>query len=454
MADDTDINVEVEQDVARALIERAGGKTPGFIHQYFNHSPEGTKDFNEQFIRPAILPTGLSIAGGMVAGAPGSAIGSGIGEAANQALGITDPSLTEIGKAVAVPAAFGAAGKIASKVAPFVLPSRVAQALNVLGPQAAAEAVGKLQPNVTSSKLFGLAAQSEVKVPMNRAFHAIDSMLDDLTNVSTGVQKQNGTVINYLKGLREKITTSEHGLDPIALQRELEGAGKVLKGVKVQGGSGEGAIKKVFGAMVKDLDDAAKMGGRMNPGNTGVQALIDARQAFKREKVLEDIGDAINKATRSQPGQGDVLRFDASKIINKIRNDERLGDFYKQAFTDAERQDLEHILYTLNKIPVLRPGAGQQFGSGKMLSGAVPSGGLGYAASGGDPFISGLATAAGAALPAGIEIGKDVALAMQLKTGRALVKELLNQSKGSITPQVASVIGAYAAAVRGGQVND
>jgi hypothetical protein len=43
---------------------------------------------------------------------------------------------------------------------------------------------------------------------------------------------------------------------------------------------------------------------------------------------------------------------------------------------------------------------------------------------------------------------------MSMDTGRALMKQLLTESKGTVTPQVASVIAAYAEAVRAGSVND
>lgn len=443
----------------KALIHKAAGTESSGLIQW-EHA-EGGPDFNERFIRPGILPVGLGIAGGIagallgpMGSAVGGAIGAGLGEAANQALGITDPSLAEVGKTAGYSAAGSAAGALVSKVAPFVMPSRVAQALNAMGPQAAAAKIGSLQPHINSGKLFEMAAKSQVKVPMNRTLHALDDMLDDLSNVSSGVQGLNSMAINHLKGLKTTIESSVPGMDPMRLQKELAGVGAMLEKLKADKVGGKGALKTVFGAMVKDLDDAAKMGLSKNPTHIGVQALVDARQAYKRENVLDEIGNAIKVATRSQPGQGEAIRFDASKVINKIRHDDRLSKFYQEAFQESERVDLEKLLYTLNKIPALRPGAGQTFGFGRVGGSATAAGGAGFAASSGDPFLTGLAVVGGSALPAGIEIGKDVALALQLKTGRALVGELLKQSQGSLTPNVASVIGAYAAAVRQGQVNE
>ena len=65
---------------------------------------------------------------------------------------------------------------------------------------------------------------------------------------------------------------------------------------------------------------------------------------------------------------------------------------------------------------------------------------------GGGPGAA-IGAAAGAAIPPVLEFGKNVATAMQMSTGRALMKELLTHSNGVATPQVMSVIAAYARAV-------
>src|SRR5216117_595003 len=76
-----------------------------------------------QFVKPAVLPTALSYAGAALGGGVGTpfgltvpgavaggAVGSMAGEGLNQALGITEPSLSQIGLAGAVPAAIGGIG--------------------------------------------------------------------------------------------------------------------------------------------------------------------------------------------------------------------------------------------------------------------------------------------------------------------------------------------------------
>lgn len=410
--------------------------------------------FFSQFVKPAVLPTvggiagsalgggigtpfGMTVPGGIV----GGSLGSMAGEAGNQALGLTQPSWGQIGLAGGIPLAMGGAAAALRPLMPFATSGRAAQVLNALAPEEAASKVGALMPKVKASALFSQAAEAQVTIPMNRTVHMLDDMLDDLTSVSTGVQKANSQVIGYLKGIKNLLQTNPTGLSPTALQRELEGAGNVVKSVNVKGGTGSGSIKQVFKAMVNDLDDAAKMG---NPGLPGAQTLVAARDAFKRESVVKEIGEAITDATKSLRGQGELVQFNANAVMKSIAK----NPFYEKAFSATEKGEVESLLKLLNKIPALQPGAGAQFGSGRtaqMLKAGTIGGGVGAAS--GDPMNAAIGAAVGTVVPAVAEFGKNVATALQMSTGRALMKELLTHSKGIATPQVVSVIAAYARAV-------
>ena len=414
--------------------------------------PSDEPGFFDQFVKPAILPTlggmagmalggvvgtgmgGMTIPGGVI----GGGIGSALGEAGNQALGITEPSIGNVAMAGAMPMAIGGAAAALRPLMPFMGVGRAAQTLNALAPEEAAAAVGKMMPKIPAAALFQSAAQSGAQVPLTKTVQKIGEMLDDLTNVSTGVQKANGQVIGYLKGLQNLLETNPQGLTPIALQRELEGAGNVIKSVNTKGGTGSGAIKQVFKTLVNDMDDAAGMGG------SGAQLLSSARDAFKKESVMKEIGEAITDATKNLRGQGELVQFNANAVLKQIAKNE----FYDTALSATEKGEMESLLKLLNKIPALRPGAGAQFGSGRMATLAASAtfgGGTGFAMGG--PAGGAIGTAAGMAIPPVVEFGKNVATAMQMSTGRALMKELLKQSKGVATPQVASVLAAYAHAV-------
>ena len=410
-----------------------------------------------KFVKPAVLPTGLGYAGaafggglgtpfGMTVpgGIAGAAIGSAAGEAANQALGITPPSLGQIGMAGALPAAVGSAGALIRPLIKMVPTSRAAQTLNALAPEEAAARLAPLQPKRASKLLFAEATAQRVKIPVAKAIDAVDDMLDDLTQGSKGVQRVNNQAINYLKGLKAKFEANQLGLSPLELQRELEGAGQIIKSIHVKGGSGSGAVKKVFGALVDDLDDAAK---GANPAMPAAKTLIAARNTFKREGVIREMADAIEGATKILRGQKDQVQFNADHVIKEIGQNR----FYKEAFNATERQEIEGLFKMLNKIPALRPGAGAQFGSGRVAEmvrmGSI-GGGTGAMAGGGEGAAIGAAV--GTAVPPVIEFGKNLATAMQMQTGRALLKQLLTESKGVATPQIMSIIAAYATAVNAG----
>ena len=436
---DEEIDQLAGEAASRSLIARAAQTKGGIVNR---------------FIKPAVLPTAGGIAGAAFGGGvgtpfgmtvPGSiagaSIGSALGEAGNQALGITDPSLGDIGLAAAIPAAVGTVSAGVRALMPFARAGKAAATLNALAPDEAAARVGKLAPKVPAAALFKQATEARVTIPMNRTLHMLDDMLDDLTNVSGGVQKANSQVIGYLKGLKAKLTTSPGGLTPLALQRELEGAGNVVKSVNARGGTGSGAIKQSFKAMIDDLDDAAKMA---NPALPAAQTLVQARNAFKRESVLSEIGDAITDATKNLRGQGELVQFNANAVLKSISKNR----FYTQALSASERGEIEGLLKLLNKIPALRPGAGAQFGSGRLLGALRMSafgGGVGAAVGGSAGGAAGAAI--GVIAPPIVEFGRNVSVAMQMQTGRALLKELLTQSKGVATPQVASILAAYTRAV-------
>lgn len=417
-------------------------------------APQAEPSFMQQFIKPAVLPTAGGIAGaafgggvgtpfGMTipGGIAGSAAGSALGEAANQALGITKPDLGQIGMAAAVPLALGTAATLARPLARFIPTSRAAQTLNALAPEEAAARLAPLEPKIPSKMLFAKATAERVLIPIKKAGAVIDDMIDDLTQGSPGVQRVNSQAIYYLKGLQKKIATQPAGLSPSELQRELEGAGQIVSSIKAKGGSGSGAVKKVFAALVEDLDDIAKSA---RPNMPAAKTLLNARQAFKREAVIGEMKEAIEGATKVLRGQGENVQFNANVVIKKLGENK----FYMDAFYPSERQEIEGLFKMLNKIPALRPGAGAQFGSGRVAEmvrmGSV-GGGAGAMAGGGPGAAIGAAV--GTMIPPTVEFGKNLATAMQMRTGRALIKELLTQSKGVATPQVMSVIGAYARAV-------
>ena len=225
-------------------------------------------------------------------------------------------------------------------------------------------------------------------------------------------------------------------ITPSGWQTVAHSLGELVGDAKRNAKPGEKAYSTVFAAMQNDLDEA------------GGSVLKYARNTFKREQVINEIDDAIAGAFKINRGQGEAGQFNANKIINTLQDEgDTLGKFFKQAFTGAERKDLVDFFKFLNTIPTLKPGAGQQYGSGRairdVLAPATAAGGAGFASSGGDPLITGLATAAGALAPQAAESVTMLRQVWSLPGGRQMLKGLLANSDGALTPQVMGALGAF-----------
>jgi len=408
-----------------------------------------------KYVIPAIAPTlgsmagtaGGTMIGGPVGGVVGSGLGSGAGEAVNQMLGITDPSMTNIGISTALPMAVGF-GANALRAGKAMFGAKGAQTLNSLAPEEAAAAIAKLQPEIPSKFLFESATEGGASIPMKRTLSSIQNMMDDLGGASKGVQQANRTALNYLKGLQEKLTAMPNGLSPKDLQRELAGAGSVMQSAKAKGGAGLGAIKNVFKSMSDDLDEVANMADQV--GTNPAMLLKEARQVFKKEAAINELDDAISGAVKQLRGQGADGQFNANLVMNAMKK----NDFIQQAFSPQEIKEMESLFAKLNRIPALRPGAGQQAGSRSVLQGPVAGSGIGAGIStllGQGPSLgAAVGAAAGVVLPPLAEATKNVAVAMSMKAGRQLLGKLLSNSDGALTPQALSIISAYAQAVNAG----
>jgi hypothetical protein len=369
-------------------------------------------------------------------------------------MGITDPSLRNIGLSTAIPMGVGL-GANALRVGKSMFGARGAQTLNAIAPEEAAAAVARLKPEIPSKFLFETASEGGAAIPMGRTVKMIDSMLDDLgasavpgQGASKGVQAANRQVISYLKGLKDKLIANPNGLSPRDLQRELAGVGSVKKALQAKGGGGLGAVRQTFKSMSDDLDEVANMADDV--GSNSAAMLKEARQVFKKEAAVDELDDAIQAAVKTLRGQGGDTQFNANLVLKELKNNK----FIQDSFSKEEIKEIESLFSKLNRIPALRPGAGAQAGSRSVLQGAVAGGGMGAGvttAMGLGPGIgAGIGTALGVAVPPLAEMSKNFAIALSMKTGRALVGQLLKNSDGALTPQALSIISAYAQATRAG----
>lgn len=397
--------------------------------------------------KPAILPT-IGEAAGAAAGVALSPVlgpaapylgmaGGGItGEGLNQVFGITAPSREQLILAGLVPPAVTAGVRGLQTASRFFPPSQAARTLNEIAPKEAARVIQKYEPVGPSGPLFEVAKQAGDTIPMTSTVQAIADLKSELSHLSSGAREQKRQADRYLTGLEKKIADSGGALNPADMQAELRALGEIIGNMQKPGASsvGLGEAKRLFSTMADDLDNAA---------NAGAQTLKAARDTFRREKAVEDIQQSISDATRITRGQGGDAQFNASRVIADLKKDR----FFTKSFNADEQEEIFGLFKKLNKIPALPPPSGVQFGSGRLMQAGIRAGagaGLGQMAGGTTGATAGAIAAT--ALPPVAESIRLFGMAMGMKTGRALIKELLTQTKGVLTPHATGILSAFVTA--------
>ena len=384
-----------------------------------------------------IAPAVGAFAGGSLAGIPGAGIGAAGGELLNQAVGLAEPGLTQPIVSGLTAAGGQAVGRGISTIRGLV-GRRGAENLNPMAAQEAQRVVGQLAPTPgEASRLFAAARAQNVTLPASKTLQVIDSSLDDLRVPSS----PNRPAIKRLEALRNKIQASNGTVDPTQLQAELEDMGEAAAKASMGGDKSVGRhFSKVRDALLDDLDTAASTA---NPAMPAAQTLQQARQTYLREKTVGEIQDAITRAEKLNRGQGEATQFNANQVIADLKKNR----FYEKALAPQERAEIETALKRFNKIPALHPGAGQQYGFGRVGRAVVTGGAAGGAAyqmgAAVDPFTAGLI---GATAPSVAEFARNFALAATNPTGRALLKHLAGNG---VTPRSLAILSAYAASVSG-----
>ena len=371
-----------------------------------------------------------------VAGAMG---GAGIGEYLNQKLGITEESpgqmLWAAGSQAILPA-LGAGYRVAKGMAP----KAGAEALHRIAPQELAKRVKGLAPAVPSRQLFEQATQGGGTVPLTKTLSEIDDVLLTVGRGSKGLQEQYGMTRNFLTKLKAHIARYGGQLPPNLLQDELSGLGRIVGKLDRAGDKVNAPhLKRIFGALSDELDDAAKVGSSVNWAPEAAKALQLARQAFKRESVMKEILQAGDEASFIKAGVGDTIQFRANKLLNALPSNK----FFQQSLSTAEKNSVLGLLKTLNSLPAIPPGAGSSWGSGRLWQSLAAFGGAGAAV--GNVPGGGVGLAVGAVAPIVKDIATNISLATKTELGRQLLKDLLKSQMRPINKLLLSQAMAYAA---------
>lgn len=454
--DNTPPNV-MEAAIKQALVERAGSSqipVAGSGFEAFAPSEQGpafrVSDIPQPIRRGGPAAIG-ALAGGGLATLTGpafplsapilTALGGLAGEGVAQATGAGgaqgfDPMSLLLASATPPGARTGVgAARIGAR---FGTPGRAALELNPLAQQEVKGAIQALAPAAKAGPLFEMARQQGSQIPVSKAQTAVQTVLNALTGPeapSKGAQREFARVIDYAKGLETKL--SKGSLTPGELQNELHAVGEIASSLQRQGGPGLKFISELKAGLAGSLDDAARS------NIPGAATLAEARKTFLREQTVDDLAGYLEDAVTVRRGLGEAAQFNPNKMLQKLKQDQ----FYAKAFTAAERGDIEKLLKTLNKIPVLPPPGGQQFGSGAFMQRLGLMGlGAGGGAVAGRPITGAVL---GAAIPVGADLFRHIGLALSMKEGRSLLTALLSGSDGAITPHVAAMLGAFAASQTG-----
>lgn len=354
-------------------------------------------------------------------------LGSGLGEAFNQLTGITEPSLKQIGMSTIVPMATGYGMNALRGAA--VLPKE----LNTRAPQMATKQMQGYR-GTPSKTLFDQATQEGISIPLSATTTALQDIRNSIADATPAAKKAFETVLKQT-GL-EDLATNPNGVSPAKMQYLLADIGKLQAKAAKEGGLQSGYLKKFFSSLSDDLEQSGA-------------ALGPAREAFKRESVLNEIDDAINGAMFVKKGQGLQPEFSANKILNTLnKSNEGLGKFFSQSFSKAEQKEIKDLFGFLNTLPSLKPGAGQQYGSGQFWN-KVANAGAGSGIGAGAGFAMG--GPAGAAIGGGLglmapevaNMGSTILQAWKMPGGRQLVRSLLTNSEGAAAPHVAATLAAF-----------
>lgn len=372
-------------------------------------------------VKKAALPMIGSAAGQFVGGTPGAMGGAGIGEYVNQKLGITEESpgqmLWQAGSQAIIPT-IGYLWRLGKTMGPAV----GAAALNKLAPQEITEHMAQYAPTIPSKTLFDQAQKLGGSVPLAKTVQEMDDVLVSISKGSPALQEQYGMTKNFLTKLQGHLAKYGGQLPPSMLQEEMAGLGRVVGKLDRAGDKVNAPfLKRIFGSLSDDLDDAAK---GLSPAITPESAafLQGARTAFKREATIKDVLEAVQDATSVKARAGDTVQFAAQKLLNSLPGEK----FFQQAFTKAEKDSILGLLTTLNKIPAPPPGAGATWGSGRIWQSMAGFGGAGAAV--GNVPGGGLGLAIGAVAPAIKDMATNIALANKTALGRELLKSLMQSS--------------------------
>ena len=278
---------------------------------------------------PTAMQAGGAYVGGMVGGPPGAiigeSIGGGVGEATNQLLGVNEPSLAEIGLAMAAgPVMRGLVGGLKT-VGGAAL--KAAGGRQVIADIAEGVAKKLFNPAIGSDDLFKqIATKNNVSVPTIRTGNSITSTLNEWAGKpETSIKKEVLDALEPLQGFYQAMpgvasTRGAADLAGDASDYRLLASRAYKAGNYKLGNALSGVRKAIF-------DDAEAV---------AVPELREAVKAYRRESAVEEL-------------QGILRQANPLKYYKDLQDKNAL---FRDVFSDREQGQIKNLL---NKMATVSP---------------------------------------------------------------------------------------------------
>jgi hypothetical protein len=407
--------------------------------------PAGMLAASGRTVAQSVLPTAGAMLGraAPIPGAPftGEALGGMAGEGANQLLGITAPSATQIGLQGAAPFVGRAVGAGVHAVAPHLPGAQVARH------EAAARTLealpGRFAPQQSSAALAEVVQQFNPRIPTTNLRKAAQDLIAAEGKLPQG--SRNTRALEIAEGLETYLSTRPR-LEFQEFRSVLQRYGAMTGQAKRQGETlTSEAASKVYRAAQQDLDDTlGRMHVRVGPSGTTVVGEAESSQAakalrafnaaYRKERAAEELGEVMLNARVIRTRDDGLREIHPQRLLEAIRKD----DFLAGSFSTQELAEIKATAEKLRGIPVLPPQAGQQYGSGRIAAGT----GVGFMVGKGIEAVTGVdaswAMAVTAAAPA--ILGR----ALSTPQGRAYMTQLLQRSP-SLDHNALATLAAFTA---------
>lgn len=425
--------------------------------------PQTVEQSMLQRVKGMVIPALLPTAGGFLgygagaltripgAGVVGESLGSAAGEAINQAVGITEPSKSQVAFSGAAPGIGRGVGKVltgAVKQVTSHLPGAGA-ALRDRAVSQVGQFADSLKPPTPSESLFDELAQYSQAVvkPLPHLKATTGGML--ATEASTASGLRLGRSIRAAKGLQDKFfpvgrevasvlidPTTNKPFTKIVGELVPEGTasfGEVFQhlkrlnlligAAKAKGGEELGHLLDLKRALAMDLQDAASQGGMTLKA---AELLQKANRTYRQEIAQETVENIMRQNITALEGR-ETWTVAAGKARKALTNAVAKDRFLADSFPKGSLESILSGLDRIRKLPV--PGAppGADAGSKRMIIAGTIGTVLGQGPIG---------------TLAGIGAAEGIAKALSTKTGTDVLVKILG-AKGGLTQNALAAIADF-----------